>query len=103
MTCRSLVLLTDGVSRSNAKTLMRIQFIHALSSRMAMGAASVTMAIALAFLLTLMRLLIGFLLVTARYGPELQQRFKRIRMDLRRFDMSWKLSRRLVAGGRRKG
>lgn len=68
-----------------------------------MGAASVTMAIALAFLLTLMRLLIGFLLVTARYGPELQQRFKRIRMDLRRFDMSWKLSRRLVAGGRRKG
>lgn len=68
-----------------------------------MGAASVTMAIALAFLLTLMRLLIGFLLVTARYGPELQQRFKRIRMDLRRFDMSWKLSSRLVAGGRRKG
>eukprot|EP00435_Cladocopium_sp_Y103_P074190 s107_g47.t1 len=80
---------TVGFHWGNSKPLMRILLINALSSAMAMDpSAAPSMATGLwklsfAFLIfTMICLLIGFLVVAAHYGAELQQRLRHMNVDV---------------------
>eukprot|EP00435_Cladocopium_sp_Y103_P000874 s1025_g1.t1 len=77
-----------GFNGGNSKSLMRILLINALGSTMAMDSSAVqplttgVWRLFLAFLFTMICLLVGFLWVTTHYGAELQQRLRRLQIDM---------------------
>ena len=82
-----------GSNTATSKSLMRVLLINALSSTMAMempvipssstpSSSSGFFSMVLAFLLTTFCLLCGFMLVTAHFGAQLQDRLQTLRMDV---------------------
>jgi len=82
-----------GFNGTTSKSLMRVLLINALSSTMAMelpadpltsssSSTSGPFGMVMAFLLTIICLLGGFLVVTAHFGAALQGRLQTLRMDV---------------------
>ena len=72
---------------TTSKSLMRVLLINAFSTTMAMDAlathaTSGLLGMMMALALTILCLLVGFALVTAHFGAQLQERLQKMNMDL---------------------